>query len=62
MIKEPIPVPVIITAIIALVIIEIAAMMMGYNGILRMIIVAGIFGLAGWTIPIPHKQTVKGGK
>ena len=46
---------VVITAIIVLAVIEIAAMYYGVNGTLRTIIVAAICGLAGWRIPINEK-------
>ena len=42
---------IVITAIIALVIIEVVAMILEFNGTLRMAIVAAIAGLAGWRIP-----------
>jgi len=42
---------VIIAVIIGLVIIECIAMALGFNGTLRIIIVAGMFGLAGYTLP-----------
>ena len=45
------PNSVVMAAIAALVIIEIAAMSMGFNGTLRMIIVGAIAGLAGWRVP-----------
>ena len=49
---------IVITAIIALTLIECFAMYLGYNGTLRMIIVAGIFAGAGIMLPQPK---IKGG-
>lgn len=49
--KNKIPKEIIIAAMISLVIIEIAAMIMGYNGTLRMIIVAAIMAMAGVAMP-----------
>ena len=49
---------VVITAIIALVILECVALYMGINGTLFAMVVAIIAGLAGWRVPI---KEVKGG-
>ena len=46
---------VVITAIIALLIIQILAIKYGINGGLRTLIVGVIAGLAGWRIPIGNK-------
>lgn len=48
---------IVISAIAALTAIEIVAMAMGYNGLLRSIIVAAICGLAGWIgLPQPRES------
>jgi len=44
---------IIITAIIALCVMEVFALLNGINGTFRMIITAAICGLAGWVIPSP---------
>ena len=49
------PMPVICTAIGALVILELAAMYYGINGTFRTMVFAAIAGLAGWAIPFPKK-------
>ncbi len=54
--KDSIPKEVLITAIVALMIIEIVALFLGINGTFRMILTAAICGLAGWAIPFPHKN------
>ena len=42
---------IIITAIIAIVIIECFALYLGYNGVILSAVLAMIAGLAGWTAP-----------
>ena len=53
------PNPVVITAIIVLCIIQLAAMYFGINGTLRTIIVMIIAGLAGWRIPTESNGIIK---
>jgi len=50
---------VVITALIVLCIIQLAAMYFGINGTLRSIIVMVIAGLAGWRIPVNQNGVIK---
>ena len=50
---------VVITGIICLAIIQIAAMHYGINGTFRTIIAGAICGLAGWRIPINQNGVIK---
>jgi len=45
------PIPVICTAIVGLVILELGAMHYGINGTFRTMVFAAIAGLAGWALP-----------
>ena len=63
MIKEKPDWRIIITAIVALTVIEIYALSQGINGTLLLLIMSIIAGLAGWIIPTPYSlRVMKGGK
>ncbi len=51
---------IVITAIVCLTLLELAALYKGINGSLFTIIVAVIAGLAGWVMPTP--KILKGGE
>ena len=51
--KEKLEWQIIVAAIVGLVAIECMAMYYGYNGTVRMIIIAAVCGLAGWALPQP---------
>ena len=62
-IKDKIDWRIIISAIVALTIIEVVALSKGINGTLLLLTMSAIAGLAGWIIPTPYSlRVMKGGK
>ena len=53
--KQQIPKEVVITAIIAITLLEICAMLNGFNGLLLKAVLVIIAGMAGFLIPSPIK-------
>ena len=49
--KQPVPKEIIFVAIMALIIIELTALVLGFNGQLMRFVCVIIAGLAGWTVP-----------
>jgi len=52
--KPKIPKDVLITAIIAITLMEIVALLIGINGVLLTTVLVIVAGLAGWTLPQPR--------